>query len=134
MSVIYQNLKDAVLDLDPILIRTLSGFTIETAPEGFRVIFKFAFYGPDLGNLEEMPDTERASTVAQYPDIEVLLDGGVWPKDQIDELNESEILGGLSALQIPPNVKGNQTDAPKWVVQTHAGSQAEWIEWLNSIG
>ena len=132
---IYRHLKDALLDLDPVLIDTLSGFSIEAAGRGYLVRFKFAFYGPALNDATLSENADACSgAVAQYPDIEVLLDRGVWPKEQIDELSECEIAGQLHAAQIPPGYPGNNSDEPKWIVETHAGSQAERLQWLRSIG
>jgi len=131
---LYRHLKDAVLDLDPVLINTLSGFSVEAGQRGYTVRFKFAFYGPALTDttLSEIPGV-GSGAVAQYPDIEVLLDPATWPKEQIDELGECEIAGQLHAVQIPPKYPGNSSDEPKWIVQTHAGSQAERLQWLRSI-
>lgn len=120
----YPSLKDAVLDLDPVLIKTLAAFSIERTDEGLRTLFRFAFYGPNL---------ERASDVAQYPDIEVLLPGSLDPREEIRGLEECEIVGGFHALEIAPGWPGNDGDSAKWVVKTHAASQAERIEWRNSI-
>lgn len=132
---IYRHLKDALLDLDPVLIDTLSGFSIEAVGRGYLVRFKFAFYGPALNEATLSHGIGAESgAVAQYPDIEVLLDRGVWPKEQIEELSECEIAGQLHAVQIPPGYPGNSSDEPKWIVETHAGSQAERLQWLRSIG
>lgn len=120
----YPSLKDAVLDLDPVLIKTLAAFSIERTEEGLRALFRFAFYGPNL---------ERASDVDQYPDIEVLLPGSLDPWAEIRGLEESEIVGGFHALEVASGWPGNNSDAPKWIVKTHAASQAERIEWRNSI-
>jgi hypothetical protein len=120
----YPSLKDAVLDLDPVLIRTLAAFSIERTDEGLVTLFRFAFYGPNL---------ERASDVDQYPDIQVLLPGSLDPREEIRGLEESEIVGAFHVLELKPGWPGNETGAPKWVVKTHAGSQAERIEWRNSI-
>lgn len=120
----YPSLKDAVLDLDPVLIKTLAAFSIERTSEGLRTLFRFAFYGPNL---------ERASDVDQYPDIEVLLPASLDPREEIEGLEDCEIVGGFHVLEIAPGWPGNDTDAPKWVVKTHAASQAERIEWRNSI-
>jgi len=130
----YRNLVEAVRDLDEIVIRTISGFSVETAEQGYLAVFNVAFFGPDLEALENVPAGERASTIAKYPDISVIVDDAVWPQDQIDELHATGILGELYARQIPPCVRGNDTAMPKWVVTTHCGSQAERIAWLQSIG
>ena len=121
----YPSLKDAVLDLDPVLIRTLAAFWIERHSAGLVVLFRFAWYGPNL---------EDPRNVEQYPDIEVLLPGSLDAEDEIIGLDESELLGELNRMQLPPHALGNPTDQPKWVVKTHAGSQAERIQWRNSIG
>lgn len=132
---IYRHLKDALLDLDPVLIDTLSGFSIEAAERGYLVRFKFAFYGPALTEATLSEKEGMASgAVAQYPDIEVLLERSIWPKEQIEELSECEIAGQLHAAQIPPGYPGNGSHEPKWIVETHAGSQAERLQWLRSIG
>lgn len=120
----YPSLKDAILDLDPVLINTLAAFSIERCGQGLRTLFRFAFYGPNL---------ERASDVEQYPDIEVLLPASLDPLEEIRGLEESEIVGGFHVLELAPGWPGNDSDAPKWVVKTHAASQAERIEWRNSI-
>ena len=131
----YRHLKDAVLDLDALLINTLSGFVVEASEPGYRVVFCFAFYGPDLDAIEQTQGgAEQADTIAQYPDIEVVLDGAASPQEQITELEESDLLGGFQILRIPTGLRGNDTSETKWVVTTHAGSKAERIEWLNSIG
>lgn len=111
----YPSLRDAVLALDPVLIRTLAAFSIERRDEGLLVLFRFAFYGPRL---------DQPHNVEQYPDIEVLLPASLDPKAEIDSLEETDIAGGLNALETPD----------KWIVKTHAGSQAERIAWRNSIG
>ena len=121
----YACLRDAVLDLDPVLIRTLAAFSIERHRPGLVVLFRFAFYGAKIDNPHD---------IEQYPDIEVLLPATLDPKEEIDSLEETELLGGFNALQLAPHVPGNPTDKPKWVVKTHAASQAERIEWRNSIG
>jgi len=120
----YNSLKDAVLDLDPVLIGTLAAFSIERTSEGLLTLFRFAFYGPNL---------ERMTDVAQYPDIEVLLSAELDPREEIQGLEDCEIVGGFHVLEIAPGWPGNDSDAPKWVVKTHAASQAERIEWRNSI-
>jgi hypothetical protein len=121
----YPSLKDAVLDLDPILIDTLAAFWIEQRREGLVVLFRFAWYGPQL---------EDSRNVEQYPDREALLPGSLDPEEEIRGLEESELLGSFNSMQLRPHVPGNPTDKPKWVVKTHAGSQAERIQWRNSIG
>jgi hypothetical protein len=132
---LYQNLKDAVLDLDPVLIQTLCGFTVEELPSGYRVTFRFALFGPDLANVREGEAGEiLTETVAAYPDVKIMLAPEVSPGEQIQELGESELLGELAAVQIPPGTKFNDGDAPLWIVHTHSGSTAEKIRWLNSIG
>ncbi|MCB9386115.1 MAG: hypothetical protein H6509_16005 [Bryobacterales bacterium] len=112
----YPSLKDAVLDLDPVLIRTLAAFSIERTDEGLVTLFRFAFYGPNL---------ERENDVDQYPDIYVLLPPSLDPKEEIQGLEESEIVGSFNILEMAP--------VQKWLVKTHAGSQAERIAWRNSI-
>ena len=129
----YRTLIEAVGDLDEVVVRTISGFTIETAEGGYLAVFKVAFFGPDLDALENLPAGERADTVAEYPDVKVLVDDSVWPQDQVDELHAARTLGELCAVQLPPHVRGNETDMPKWIVSTHCGSQAERIAWLQSI-
>lgn|GEM_PF-2523812 len=121
----YPSLKDAVLDLDPILIDTLAAFWIERHPEGLVVLFRFAWYGPQL---------EDARNVEQYPDRQVLLPGNLDAEEEILGLEESELLGAFNRMQLTPYAPGNPTGKPKWVVKTHAGSQAERIQWRNSIG
>lgn len=111
----YKSLKDAVLDLDPVLIRTLAAFSVEETAEGRVVLFRFAFYGPNL---------ERPSDVEQYPDVSVGLDGAVDLKREIEELEDSDLVGALNVMHVPPG---------KWIVKTHAGSQGERIAWRNSI-
>jgi hypothetical protein len=120
----YRSLKDAVLDLDPVLIGTLAAFSIEHAADGWVVLFRFAFYGANL---------ERPSDIDQYPDIRVLLTASVDPREEILGLEESDLVGGFHTLEVRPGWPGNETDAMKWVVKTHAASQAERIEWRNSI-
>ncbi|MDA1316000.1 MAG: hypothetical protein O2968_21970 [Acidobacteria bacterium] len=129
----YRNLIEAVRDLDEIIIRTISGFSVEAAEEGYLAVFKVAFFGPDLEALENVAAGERAATIANYPDVSVIVDDAVWPQDQIDELQATGILGELYARQISPYVRGNDTDMSKWLVTTHCGSQAERITWLKSI-
>ena len=129
----YRSLKDAVLELDDVLIRTLCGFSIERGDHGYRVVFKMAFYGPDIEALDQTPAGERVGEIAQYPDVAVLLEGSASPRTEIEELSDCRILGELYAKQIPPQTAGNDSDEPKWVVSTHCGSQAERIEWLRSI-
>ena len=108
------------MDLDEIVIQTISGFSIEQADGGYLAVFTVAFFGPDLE--------------ASYPDVKLIIDDAVWPEDQIAELHKTRLLGELHAVQIPPRVRGNDTDMPKWVVTTHGGSQAERIAWRKSIG
>jgi hypothetical protein len=129
----YRNLVEAVRDLDEIVIRTISGFSVENNGDGYLAVFKVAFFGPDLDAMQDLPAGERADTIAAYPDVSLIVDDDIWPQDQIDELHASGILGELSSSQIPPHVRGNDTDMPKWVVATHCGSQAERIAWLKSI-
>jgi len=121
----FPSLRDAVLDLDPVLIRTLAAFSIERHGEHHQVLFRFAFFGPRI---------DQPHNVEQYPDIHVLLPGFLDPKEQIESLEETDIAGGFNALELAPHAPGNPTDAPKWVVKTHAASQAERIQWRNSIG
>ena len=128
----FPSLRDAVLDLDPVLIRTLAAFSIERRGEhlGTAVFqqsagLRFAFFGPRI---------DQPHNVEQYPDIHVLLPGFLDPKEQIESLEETDIAGGFNALELAPHAPGNPTDSPKWVVKTHAASQAERIQWRNSIG
>ena len=125
MDPVYPTLTAAVEALDPLLIKTLSGFVIETHDDSHLIRFRFAFFGPNL---------EEPGMIDQCPDKHCLLDREAWLKDEIHSLDERQLLGTLYAIQLPPNVPGNTTDAPKWVVRTHAGSTAERIIWLNSIG
>jgi len=129
----YRNLIEAVGDLDEIVVRTICGFSVQTTQDGYLAIFKVAFFGPDIEALENVPAGEKAETIAQYPEVKVLVDDAVWPQDQIDELHATRTLGELYAVQIPPHVRGNETAMPKWVVSTHCGSQAERIAWRQSI-
>ena len=121
----YSNLKDAVLDLDPLLIRTLGAFSIDDHDDAYLVTFRFMLYGQHL---------ERPSDVDQCPDTQVLLDGELDLEREIADLEECEILGALNAARVAASLDGSKVRAPHWVVKTHAGSQAERIEWRNSIG
>lgn len=118
----YSNLKDAVLDLDPLLIRTLAAFSIDEHDEGYLVTFRFMLYGQHL---------ERPTDVDQCPDSQVLLDGGVDLEREIAALDDCEILGSLNAAQVSPEFGAASA---RWIVKTHSGSQGERIEWRNSIG
>lgn len=120
----YSNLKDAVLDLDPLLIRTLGAFSIDDDEHGYLVTFRFMLYGQHL---------ERPFDVDQCPDTQVLLDGTLDLEREIADLDECEILGALNAARVAASFEGRSIRAPHWVVKTHAGSQAERIEWRNSI-
>lgn len=120
----YSSLKDAVLDLDPLLIRTLAAFSIEDDGADYLVVFRFMLYGQHL---------ERPSDVDQCPDTTVLLDGGVDLEQEIRELDECEILGSLNAARVAPDVPSGAA-AARWIVKTHSGSQGERIQWRNSIG
>ncbi len=120
----FPSLRDAVLDLDPVLIRTLAAFSIERRDEGLRVLFRFAFFGAKL---------DQPHNVEQYPDIEVLLPLSLDPKEEIDSLEETEIIGAFNAIELAPNALDNAGDSPKWIVKAHSGSQAERIQWRNSI-
>lgn len=121
----YSNLKDAVLDLDPLLIRTLAAFSIDQHDQGYLVTFRFMLYGQHL---------ERPSDVDQCPDKTVLLESSLDLKREIADLDECEILGSLNAALLGPGSAGNSVLTPRWVVKTHSGSQAERIKWRNSIG
>ncbi len=121
----YRSLKDAVLDLDPLLIRTLGAFSIDGHDEGYLVTFRFMLYGQHL---------ERPTDVDQCPDKQVLLSGDLDLETEIQELDECEILGSLNPALVSPDLSANDGPGPRWVVKTHAGSQAERIEWRNSIG
>ena len=124
MEPVYPTLVAAVEALDPILLKTLSGFAIESYEQAHRIRFRFAFFGPNL---------EDPSSIDQCPDKFCLLHQDAWLKDEVDSLDAHGILGTLHAVQLPPQTPGNSTDAPKWVVRTHAGSTAERVVWLNSI-
>lgn len=130
---VYPHLKDAVLDMDEVLIHTLDAFSLQRAGEHYRAVFRFAFYGPDLDALEDAAEGERVSSLAQYPDIEVMIEGSAAPKQQIDELSDCGILGELLAVEMAPGATGNETGGAKWIVTTHCGCQAERIEWMRSI-
>ena len=55
----YSNLKDAVLDLDPLLIRTLAAFSIDESDEGHLVTFRFMLYGQHLEQeIADLDDCE----------------------------------------------------------------------------
>jgi hypothetical protein len=120
----YTNLKDAILDLDPLLIRTLGAFSIDDHDEGYLVTFRFMLYGQHL---------ERPSEVDQCPDTRVLLDGELDLEREIADLDDCEILGSLNAARVEACFEAITSQAPRWVVKTHAGSQGERIEWRNSI-
>lgn len=121
----YSNLKDAVLDLDPLLIRTLGAFSIDDDEDGYLVTFRFMLYGQHL---------ERPTDVDQCPDTQVLLDGNLDLEREIADLDDCELLGALNAARVAAGFVDSKLRAPHWVVKTHAGSQAERIEWRNSIG
>lgn len=124
MDPVYPTLTAAVEELDPLLIETLSGFAIETHEDAHRILFRFAFFGPSL---------EHAGMIDQCPDKHCLLDRDARLEDEIHLLDTTRLLGTLHAVKLPPCAPGNGTDAPTWVVRTHAGSTAERIVWLNSI-
>ncbi len=124
MDPVYPTLSAAVEALDPLLIETLSGFAIETHEDAHRIRFRFAFFGPNL---------EKPGMIDQCPDKHCLLDRDACLKDEINLLDERQLLGTLHAVQLLPHAPGNLTDAPKWVVRSHAGSTAERILWLSSI-
>lgn len=125
------NLKDAILELDELLLKTLGGLIIEGGGEHYRITLKFALYGPSLESLGEPGGA--ANEVEQYPDRVFSLSREADPADQIRELEECELLGNLHAFQIPPGSNGNAGAEPKWIVKAHAGSTAERIAWLASI-
>lgn len=130
----YPTLQAAVGDLDEVLVRTTAAFTIQQQQRHYLVRFKFAWFGPDLDNLCENDIGGLSSeTVAQYPDVEVALSLDAELAQQLAELDARGVLGTLHTMQIPPGSKGNDGDAPLWVVRTHSGSTAERIQWLNSI-
>ena len=120
----YSNLKDAVLDLDPLLIRTLAAFSIDEGDDSHVVTFRFMLYGQHL---------ERPTDVDQCPDKTVLLDAKLDLKQEIADLEECEILGSLNAARLAPGIADSPARSHRWVVKTHAGSQGERIEWRNSI-
>lgn len=120
----YSNLKDAVLDLDPLLIRTLAAFSIDEGKESHVVTFRFMLYGQHL---------ERPSDVDQWPDITVLLDAKLNLEQEIADLDDCEILGTLNAARLAPALADAPAKSHRWVVKTHSGSQGERIEWRNSI-
>jgi len=122
----YPSLRDAVLDLDPVLINTLAAFSIEADDSGLTVRFRFAFYGQAL---------ENPANVDQYPDITIRLESprGLDPKEEIDSLEDTDLVGGFHALEVAPGWPGNATGRPKWVVKTHSKTQAERIEWRNRL-
>jgi len=120
----YSNLKDAVLDLDPLLIRTLAAFSIDEGGESHVVTFRFMFYGQHL---------ERPSDVDQCPDMTVLLDAKLDLEQEIADLHDCEILGSLNAARLAPAMADAPAKSHRWVVKTHSGSQGERIEWRNSI-
>lgn len=120
----YSNLKDAVLDLDPLLIRTLAAFSIDEGDESHVITFRFMLYGQHL---------ERPSDVDQCPDKTVLLDAKLNLEQEIADLDDCEILGSLNAARLAPAMADAPANSHRWVVKTHSGSQGERIEWRNSI-
>jgi hypothetical protein len=120
----YSNLKDAVLDLDPLLIRTLAAFSIDEGDESHVVTFRFMLYGQHL---------ERPSDVDQCPDKTVLLDAKLNLEQEIADLDDCEILGSLNAARLAPTMGDSPVKSHRWVVKTHSGSQGERIEWRSSI-
>jgi hypothetical protein len=120
----YSNLKDAVLDLDPLLLRTLAAFSIDEGDEGHLVTFRFMLYGQHF---------ERPSDVDQCPDKTVLLDSNLDLQREIADLHDCEILGSLNAARLAPGLGDAPARSHRWVVKTHSGSQGERIEWRNSI-
>ena len=120
----YSNLKDAVLDLDPLLIRTLAALTIDESDEGHLVTFRFMLYGQHL---------ERPTDVDQCPDKTVLLEPSLNLEQEIADLDDCEILGSLNAARLAPALADAPAKSHRWVVKTHSGSQGERIEWRNSI-
>lgn len=120
----YSNLKDAVLDLDPLLIRTLAAFSIDEGEESHLLTFRFMLYGQHL---------ERPSDVDQCPDMRVLLDAKLNLEQEIADLNDCDILGSLNASRLAPSLADAPAASHRWVVKTHSGSQGERIGWRNSI-
>jgi hypothetical protein len=120
----YSNLKDAVLDLDPLLLRTLAAFSIDEGEDAHLVTFRFMLYGQHL---------ERPTDVDQCPDKTVLLDSGLDLEQEIADLHDCEILGALNAARVAPSLTDAPVKSHRWVVKTHSGSQGERIEWRNSI-
>src|SRR5713226_3429268 len=72
----------------------------------------------------------RAGERRFWRDQKRRLESGIPIQDQISELQHTRLLGNLAFLYLMP-IHGQTS--PMWAIKTHAGSEAERLEWITSI-
>jgi hypothetical protein len=79
-------------------------------------------------NDPALPEQLRSGRIRFWPDQERLLEGPPPIHDQINELHVSGILGNLATVHLRP-----RDSRALWMIETHAGSREERLDWLRSV-
>ena len=121
-------LLEAVQSLAIVELTAVSWINIRPAGEQYVASFTIALLLPflDPGLSEEFLRGE----LRFWPDQERLLDSPIPLQDQILELHTTQILGNLASVYL---VGKKGETAELWMVQTHAGSSEERMNWLRSV-
>jgi hypothetical protein len=121
-------LLDAVQSLGIVELATVSWINIRPLGARHMALFTSALLLPFSDPL--LPAELRSGRLRFWPDQMRLLKSRIPIRDQIAEVNRTEILGNLEPAYLPA-VNGGA--AAVWIIQTHSGSEAERDVWLRSV-
>jgi hypothetical protein len=121
-------LVDAVQSLGIIELPAVSWINIRPGRRNHVVVFTIAIVLP-LADLA-LPEEFRAGEPRSWPDRRRLLEAGIPIEDQIRELHLTHMLGNLAWVYLAA-IEGEAYGL--WIIETHAGSRQERLDWLQSI-
>ena len=127
-SVDLVTLLGTVQSLGIVEIATVSWINVRQIGAQHVAIFTSALLLPLSDPL--LPEELRRGPPRFWPDQKRLLDSTISIADQIQELHLSKILGSVESVRVA--AAGGKAPAI-WIIQTHAGSEAERDAWLRSV-
>jgi len=127
-NVLRMTLAEAVQSLGRVELTTVSWINILPTNMEHVAVFMMALLLPLPDPA--LPAPFRTGQPRFWPDRRRLLDSPVKMQDQIQELQQTHLLGDL--MSIPLRSAGGESTV-MWIIETHAGSRDERLAWLRSV-
>lgn len=127
-------LTEIVCELEPVFVASLSAIRIEMADGEAVAVLNCALFTdqvPDYVRAADLPPGVGLTARVRWPDQRRPLSMDVPIDQQIRDLHASGLVGSLDAARFQ-EVSGGRR-AIRWLVKTHAGSDAERFAWLKSL-